>query len=650
MRSIRNRYLLLLDAILVTIAPIVAYALRFEGWTWPAEHQATAVRFIGLAVPVQLAIFHRFGLYRRLWRFASVRELERIFVAGLCAALAAALLGGLALPLSHLSAIRVPILVLFTSGLLGIALIATPRLLIRMSGPRANYRRRQSDSFRRVLIAGAGAAGEMVLRELRANHELEMQPVGFVDDDPLKRGLQLSDLPIFGVTAEIPRIVERERIDEIFIAMPGAAGQTVRRIVRHAFDAGVKTRTVPGIFEILSGRVSVSAFREVQIEDLLRREPVQADLAAVSTLATGRTVLVTGAGGSIGSELCRQLLALGPSKLVILGHGENPIFDILNELRSKNPAVPVTPVIADIRDRERIRHVFEQHRPFAIFHAAAHKHVPLMEENAIEAVTNNVIGTKNVVDAAVACGTEHLVLISTDKAVRPPNVMGATKRIAEYVVHNAAVRHRRNFVAVRFGNVLGSQGSVVPTFVKQIKAGGPVTVTHPDMRRYFMTIPEAVQLVLQAGALGKGGELFMLDMGEPVRIVDLARDMIRLCGLEEGADIEIKFTGMRPGEKLYEEMFFSHEVAEPTEHPKILRARNGHQGDGEDELIAKLIDVARSTGDERQLRKLLMELVPDFTNGRARPAPETTEQPFRPDAEPQPARRAAALAQAEAAS
>jgi FlaA1/EpsC-like NDP-sugar epimerase len=393
----------------------------------------------------------------------------------------------------------------------------------------------------------------------------------------------------------------------------------------------VKTRTVPGLFEILADRVSVNAFREVQIEDLLRREPIQTDLAAVSTLAAGRTVLVTGAGGSIGSELCRQLLALDPDQLLILGHGENPIFEIHAELRERHPDARVVPIIADIRDAARIRSIFERHRPFAVFHAAAHKHVPLMEENAIEAVTNNVLGTRNLIDAAVEFDTQHFVLISTDKAVRPPNVMGATKRVAEYIVHNAAVEHGRNFVAVRFGNVLGSQGSVVPTFVKQIKAGGPVTVTDPEMRRYFMTIPEAVQLVLQAGPLGRGGELFMLDMGEPVKIVDLARDMIRLSGLEEGVDIDIRFTGMRPGEKLIEEMFFSHEVAVPTEHPKILRARNG-QFEADEHCIDALIEAARRGADDATLRRALMDLVPDFTNGdRGREEPaRVADVPTRP--------------------
>jgi FlaA1/EpsC-like NDP-sugar epimerase len=389
--------------------------------------------------------------------------------------------------------------------------------------------------------------------------------------------------------------------------MPRAPGSVVRRVVRAAYEAGLRTRTVPGLFEILDGRVSVAALREVQIEDLLRRAPVQTDLEAVRRLAAGRTVLVTGAGGSIGAELCRQLVALEP---------KNPIFEILHELLADEPRASLVPIVADIRDRRRVRRIFDDYKPYAVFHAAAHKHVPLMEDNVSEAITNNVQGTRNIVDAAVSCGTQHFVLISTDKAVRPTNVMGASKRVAECIVQNAARLHNRHFVSVRFGNVLGSRGSVVPTFLRQIQDGGPVTVTHPEMRRYFMTIPEAVQLVLQAGALGRGGELFMLDMGEPVRIVDLARDMIRLSGLEEGSDIEIEFTGIRPGEKLYEEMFFTHEIAEPTEHPKVLRARNGQHGVCTDLEIAGLVEAAGSDINEDRLRVELRSLVPDFvTNG-----------------------------------
>jgi FlaA1/EpsC-like NDP-sugar epimerase len=465
-----------------------------------------------------------------------------------------------------------------------------------------------------VIIAGAGSAGEAVVRELRANPELGMDPVGFIDDDLQKHGMRLANLPVFGPLRMLPSLVQENGATDILIAMPRAPGTVVRELVRVAFDAGVRTQIVPGLYEILSEKVSVNSIREVQIDDLLRRDVIQTDLALVERLANRRTVLVTGGGGSIGSELCRQLAAIEPECLVVLGHGENPIFEITEELIRSAVNCKVVPVIADVRDWNRIREVFNEHKPFAVFHAAAHKHVPLMEANVVEAITNNVLGTRNLVEAATLCGTQHFVLISTDKVVRPTNVMGASKRIAEFVVHNAAVRHKRNFVSVRFGNVLGSQGSVVPTFVRQIKEGGPVTVTHPDMRRFFMTIPEAVHLVLQAGALGVGGELFMLDMGEPVKVLDLARDMIRLSGLQEGVDINIEFTGVRPGEKLYEEMFFSHELAEPTEHPKILRAKSGLEQYCTDEAIDQVIQLARSGADARVLRGMLRRLVPDFAD------------------------------------
>jgi len=332
----------------------------------------------------------------------------------------------------------------------------------------------------------------------------------------------------------------------------------------------------------------------------------------VRSLATGETVLVTGAGGSIGAELCRQLGRLEPARILLLGHGENSIFDIQHEAADHFPSVPLVPIIADIRDRERMRRVFDHYQPYAVFHAAAHKHVPLMESNIAEAVTNNVLGTRNVAELSAEYGVEHLVLISTDKAVRPTSIMGATKRVAEEIVQQIAEQQQRNFVAVRFGNVLGSRGSVVPTFLRQIRAGGPVTITHSEMRRYFMTIPEAVQLVLQAGAIGKGGEVFVLDMGEPVKIMDLATDLIRLSGLEVGTDIEIRFTGTRPGEKLYEELFFSSENAYPTGHPKVLRAKNGVLPVGLRTAIDRLVDGAERGWPDEELRDILVELVPDF--------------------------------------
>jgi FlaA1/EpsC-like NDP-sugar epimerase len=611
MSTLRNRYLFALDAAVIACAPFLFYALRFEGLKWGADQAHVALVYTAVMLPTCLAIFVMFGLYRRLWRYASVAEVQLIFIAGLTALVTSLVLGAVVLPALDIIPGRVPLSVLVGAGIFTVGLVAGSRLIMRVGGWRS-LRRNLHGNERRVLIAGAGTAGQMILKAMWDNPTLQMHPVGFVDDDKTKQGFRIGGLPIFGTLADLPLVLKRQNIERVIVAMPGAPGTVVRKVVRAALDAGVKTQTVPGLSEILSGQVRVSELRNVEIQDLLRREPIQTDLAKVSRLITDRTVLVTGAGGSIGSELCRQIANLCPSKLVLLGHGENPIFEILHELRPKFPDLIVVPVIADTRDRNRIFDIFQRHRPFSVFHAAAHKHVPLMEENAIEAVTNNVIGTRNIVDASVAEGTANFVLISTDKAVRPTNVMGATKRVAEHIVRDAAINSGRNFVVVRFGNVLGSRGSVVPTFVRQIEEGGPVTVTHPEMQRYFMTIPEAVQLVLQAGALGRGGELFMLDMGEPVKIVDLARDLIRLSGLQEGIDIEIQFTGVRAGEKLFEEMFFSDEQAAPTDHPKVLRATNDRMDDGTMTRIDELAVAAHQGVEEQLLRQLLSSVVPDY--------------------------------------
>ncbi len=406
----------------------------------------------------------------------------------------------------------------------------------------------------------------------------------------------------------------------------------IRRIVDASAPHGITPRIVPGVRDIIDGRVDVLALRKVAIEDLLRRDPVTTDLAAVAELVRGKVVLVTGAGGSIGSELCRQIAQLAPAKLVILDHSENQVFEIHNELLRSFPRVALEAVIADLRHARRIGQVFDRHTPDTVFHAAAHKHVPLMEENVVEAITNNILGTNNVVVASAAGNVQTFVLISTDKAVRPTSVMGCTKRVAEQVVRAAAQETGRNFLSVRFGNVLGSRGSVIPTFLKQIESGGPVTVTHPDMRRFFMTIPEAVQLVLQAGALGHSGELFALDMGEPVKIVDLARDLIRLSGLEEGVDVDITFSGVRPGEKLYEEVFFGHEAVTPTAHPKVLRSPADPVSDAKAGLIETLIQSALNEPDNWVgLRVQLRALVPDFHVPPPPPMP-TADTEHRPPA------------------
>lgn len=609
--TLRNRHLFYWDTALLSVACLTAFAVRFEDFRWIAANLQIVLPYLLITVPLRVGLFFGVGLYRRLWRHASVGELKILVAAAAGAAAVGALVGLVLLPGLGVTPARVPFSVVFIDAFLAAIAVALPRLAIRARSA-SHPRRRHDDPGKRVLIVGAGQAAKLVAKELFANPRLEMCPVGFVDDDRLKHGQMLYDLPVLGSLSDIKDLILKYEIAEIVIAMPSAAGAIVRQVVRAALDCGISTLTVPSLPEIISRQGTSASLREVEIQDLLRREPVETDLASVAALATGHTVLVTGAGGSIGAELCRQLARLAPARLILLGHGENSIFDVLEELSDGFPEISFVPVIADIRDRTRISGVFRRYAPRTAFHAAAHKHVPLMEGNVTEAVTNNVIGTRNVVDAAVDSGVEHFVFISTDKAVRPTSVMGATKRVAEQIVQYAAARYDRNFVSVRFGNVLGSRGSVVPTFLRQIRSGGPVSVTHPEMQRFFMTIPESVQLVLQAGALGRGGEVFVLDMGEPVRIVDVATDLIRLSGREPGKDIKIRFTGIRPGEKLYEEMFFSAENVMPTEHPKVLRARNGLLAEGVNKKIDSLARIAQMGGDEDEIRLLLRSLVPDF--------------------------------------
>jgi FlaA1/EpsC-like NDP-sugar epimerase len=608
--GLRNRHLLALDLVLIPLATFLAHTVRFEGLAWPAPYGQVAVIYLLISLPVKLGLLAGCGLYRRLWRFASVSELEGILIATGLSALAGLLLGGWLLPSLEVIPIRLPLGVLVLDACFTTAAVAGPRLAVRTV--MWHHPARALSAPRRVLIAGAGVEGELLVKQIQSHPQLGLLPVGFVDDDHQKLRHQLHGLPVLGRLDETRTICRDLKIAEVLIAMPTAPGRVVRTVVQAAAAAGVGTRTVPGFTDVISGRLQPGALREVEIADLLRRDPVQIDLQQVQSLATNRPVLVTGAGGSIGAELCRQLCRLAPTRLVLLGHGENSIFSIQQELQAAFPQIPLESVIADVKDAAQLTRLLERLELFTVFHAAAHKHVPLMEENIGEAVLNNVLGTRNVVDAAVEAGVQHLVLISTDKAVRPTSVMGATKRVAEQIVQSVAEERGRNLVAVRFGNVLGSRGSVVPTFMRQIQEGGPVTVTHPEMKRYFMTIPEAVQLVLQAGALGKGGEVFVLDMGEPVRIADLAADLIRLSGKEVGRDVEIRFTGTRPGEKLYEELFFSAEHATPTPHPKVLRAKNAALPIGVSTVVGDLIAAAQEGWPDSDLRGLLQRLVPDY--------------------------------------
>ncbi len=608
----RNRHLALLDIVVMSALPFALLALRFESLSPPDVVTQAATAYVALAVPIRVAIYYNCGAYSSLWRYASVVELNRLVFGGFASAVFTFVIGAFVIRATGLAATRLPYSTLINDAAFSFAVVAGSRFTLRAW---ARTGRQTQGPSKRVLIAGAGAAGQAILKEVQSGGRLNLTAVGFVDDDSDKHGHEMGGIPVLGSIADIPDLAPRLGVQEVIIAMPGAGGTVIRRVLQAATAAGVATRTVPGMFDLISGRVSVQSLRKLEIQDLLRRETITTDLTAVGTLVSGKTVVVTGAGGSIGSELCRQISDLRPSCLVLLDHSENQIFEIENEIRQRHPTLGALPLIADIRDANRINSLFASLQPHAVFHAAAHKHVPLMEQNLVEAVTNNVVGTRNVVDASLDSRVEHFVLISTDKAVRPTSVMGATKRIAEYIVQHAAATENRHFVVVRFGNVLGSRGSVVPTFMKQIEDGGPITVTHPDMRRYFMTIPEAVQLVLQAATLGMGGDVFVLDMGTPVRIVDLARDMIRLSGLEEGRDIDIVFTGVRPGEKLYEEVLFGDEDIRSTNHPKIVRALSHPPGDEMMQRLDTLVRVASmSASDQTSLRAMLRELVPDFAH------------------------------------
>ena len=465
---------------------------------------------------------------------------------------------------------------------------------------------------RRVLIVGAGDAGALAAKEMEKNPQLGLDAVGFLDDDPGKVHKRIYGLRVLGSVASMGRVVETCRVHEVVIAIPTADGPTVRAIVEKCQELGVPSRVMPGLYELLDGHARISRLRNVDIEDLLRRAQVTAESSGADYL-TGARVVVTGAGGSIGAELCRQVAQAAPSALVLVGHGENSIFDIAGELSRRFPRIAVRAVIADVRDRERLQRVFRATEPTVVFHAAAHKHVPLMEDNAAEAVTNNVLGTRNVVEAALAVGVERLVMVSTDKAAAPSNMMGASKRVAEAVVRAAAAKHGKAYVVVRFGNVLGSRGSVVPIFKAQIEAGGPVTVTHPEVRRYFMTIPEAVHLILQAGGLGRSGELFVLEMGEPVRLRDMAGDMIRLSGFDP-LQIPIVYTGLRPGEKLDEILWEKGATVESTARGDIRRVTEPHLIDATrlEELVVKLADAAVRDDSER-IARLIREYIPSAT-------------------------------------
>ncbi|SDF15300.1 polysaccharide biosynthesis protein [Sporomusa acidovorans] len=562
-RNMRLVLLVLIDIAIVSIVPLLALIIRFEEMADMEPYFNILCSILPVIITVRLLCFYSFGLYHRLWRYASINELFAIGSAVTVSSIILAVYTAFVGPV-------IPRSIHFISWIFTIFVIGFSRLCLRIL---FYLRHKRSEKMCcNVLIVGAGDAGAMIAREIKQRYHESKKLVGFVDDDPYKQNKMMFGIKILGGRSTIRRFVNDFQVQEIIIALPSAGGNIVRDIVQECKDTGCAVKTLPGIYELLDGKVTIQQLRDVDVEDLLKREPVRLNLDEIAGYITGKKVLVTGAGGSIGSELCRQIAKLSPGCLCLLGKGENSIYEIDRELGTKFPQLDIRPIIADIRDKERMDEVFSSNTPQVVFHAAAHKHVPLMEMQPKEAVRNNIFGTKVLAEAADKFGAEVFVMVSTDKAVNPTSVMGATKRVAELVIQSINHCSNTKFVAVRFGNVLGSRGSVIPLFKKQIAAGGPITITHPDMRRYFMTIPEAVQLILQAGSMAKGGEVFVLDMGKPVKIVDLARDLIELSGLIPSIDIAVEYTGIRPGEKLFEELLTADEGTNATKHEKIFVA------------------------------------------------------------------------------
>ncbi len=572
MRNPFNRHALwqiAADAGLIALAWTLAWLLRFDQGRPVYYDRYLDWQIILVVVAIQLTVFALSGFYNRWWRYVSTRDMW-VALRGVTIAV---LVTFLVFTLFELHPARVPTGVWFIDLLLCLALVAGSRLLARTLIERPLPGQVVARG-KEAIVVGAGDAAQLVIKEMLRNPALGYTPIGIVDDDPRKRNLRLHGIRVLGTTSDLPRLIRDRRPDEILIAMPSASGEVRGRIVEAARGAGLPVKTLPGLTELVGGDFDLATqLRPVEVEDVLGREPVEVDLDAIAGYISNEVVMVTGAGGSIGSELCRQLARLGPARLVLVDHSEPALFEVDRELVRERGFRAGVPVVADVKDGVKLRQVFDAHRPGVVFHAAAYKHVAMMESNPIEAVRNNTLGTRTLADVAVEYGAKRFVLVSTDKAANPQTVMGQSKALCEWIVetwgHRADVPTR--FVAVRFGNVLGSSGSVIPIFRRQIAKGGPVTVTHPDMTRFFMTIPEAVQLVVQAGAIAERGQVYVLDMGEPVRIMDLAENMIRLSGKEPGTEIPIELIGPAPGEKLHEVLVGEGEVVSVSPHPKIER-------------------------------------------------------------------------------
>ncbi len=569
--SLKNRHFVLIDLLLLSLTPTIALSLRLQ-IPWDSQYTNPLIIYTVLALIVKIIVFYFAGIYRQFWRYASIDSMITILWG---VGVASVIITGVVFSLYGTGLIGTPSIprsIPLIDGMLTLLVIGGTRLSLRVVEYQAGGGHANPEG-KRVLLAGAGDAGQIVAREIHQSKFVQDNLIGFVDDDPAKKGTLIHGVEVLGCIADIPEIAQDRDIEEVIIAMPTATGSVIREVVHLCEKSNLSVKTLPGIYELISGDVSVNRLREVQIGDLLRRDPVVVHSTRVKDLINGKRILVTGAGGSIGSELCEQIVRCDPEKLIALGHGENSLYKLPGKLSfwtEKDQDDRLELVIADIRDQSRIDKIFSRFKPDIVYHAAAHKHVPLMEDNIEDAITNNIEGTRILTNLCKIHQINHFVLISTDKAVEPTSVMGMTKRVAELIVQKAAVDSGRAYVTVRFGNVLGSRGSVVPLFKRQIAAGGPITITNPKMERFFMTIQEAVQLVLQASAMGSKGELFVLDMGDQVKIVDLAKDLIQLSGLSVGEDIEIVFTGSRPGEKISERLFSDQENPIKSQHEKIL--------------------------------------------------------------------------------
>lgn len=610
--SRRRLLVFCLDLVLIALAFAFSFLLRFD-FQLPEAFLPHFKQGLLVVLLIKPLVFLSSGLYRNLWRYASLQDgIEIAKVVTLSTVIA----GFVLMYLRHFAPYPRSIFIL--DWFLLLALMSASRLVWRIYRETVIIPRQGTGQ--RTLIVGAGEAGSQLLKEIRRQQDSNFTVVGFVDDDRQKTGMKLHGVPVLGTTAQLSDLIDRYSVEDVIIAIPSAGSSVLREIVKACDHCKVRFKILPAMHDIIEGKVSVSQIKDIEIEDLLGREPVLLDETSISNYLTGKRVLVTGAAGSIGSEICRQVARFAPAKVILLDSAETPLYQIEMELSQQFPDLRIIPVLADIRQVQRLEYLFETFLPEVVFHAAAYKHVPMMEYNPVEAITNNILGTRTLAEKSHAFGVANFVMVSTDKAVNPTNVMGASKRAAELFVQSLARQSRTNFTTVRFGNVLGSNGSVIPLFKEQIKQGGPVTVTHPEVIRYFMTIPEAARLVLQAGSVGSGGEIFVLDMGKPVRIVELAEELIRLSGFIPHEEIEIIYTGLRPGEKMYEELLISGEGIKPTRHHKI-KVLDAMTFDLQT-TAAAIDDVGNKAqcGDVTGMLSSLQALVPEFKPSYGDPA------------------------------